>query len=88
MVEINQRDIVNLIIQDESRGATIGFDALTGDTPLGFIELKLTAKNDTSYNPMFSAASIGLERSANVGHQVHIRYDSGDRELDEITVHG
>jgi hypothetical protein len=82
MVEKNpQRDIINLIIHDESRTGTIGFNALTGDTQLGFVELKLTAKNDTAYNAMVSAASIGLERSANVDHQVHVRYDSSDRDL-------
>ena len=35
---------------------------------------------------MVSAAGIGLDRSANVGHQIHVRYDGGNRELDEITV--
>ena len=86
MVEKNQQgDTINLTIHHEPRTATIGCNALTGDTPLGFVELKLTAKNDTAYNAMVSADSIGIERSANVGHQVRVRYDSGDRELDEIT---
>ena len=37
---------------------------------------------------MVSAAGIGLERNDKVGHQVHVRNDSVNRELDEITVHG
>ena len=89
MVEKNQQgDIINLTIHDEPKTATIDFNALTGDTPLGFVDLKLTAKNDNVYKVMVSAAGIGLDRSANVGHQIYVRYDGGNRELDEINVHG
>jgi hypothetical protein len=45
--------------------------------------LKLTAKNDTVYNVIVSAAGIGLERNAKVGHQIYIRNNSGNRELDD-----
>lgn len=33
---------------------------------------------------MVSAAGIGLERNAKVSHQIYIRNNSGNRELDEI----
>ena len=65
--------LINCSIHDEPKTATIDFNALTGDTPLGFVELKLTAKNNTVYKAMVSAAGIGLETSANVGHQIHVR---------------
>jgi hypothetical protein len=88
MAEKNQQgEIQSLKVHDEAKRASIEFLPLAGDGPLGStIVLKLTNNNETAFNAMVSAAEVGIVRQAEVGFNTAVRYDTGNMELDEITV--
>jgi hypothetical protein len=79
-------DVRSLTVHDQSKKATIQFFAVGGDPPFGLVELKLTDDNETAYNAMVSAAETGLTRGGLIGTQSEVKYDSGDMEVDEITI--
>jgi hypothetical protein len=85
--KIQQGDIISLTVEDSPKKARIGFNALSGTPPLGFAELKLADDNETAFNAMVSAASVGVHLSTSIGHQVHVTYDDADNEVDEISIH-
>jgi hypothetical protein len=85
--QIQQGDIISLTVEDSPKKARIGFNALSGTDGLGFRELKLADDNETTFNAMVSAASVGVHLSTAFGHQVHVIYDDQDMEVDEISIH-
>jgi len=79
---IQNGDIFSLIVHDEAKRATIVFVPQFAAP----IELKVTDDNESAYDRMVEAAALGVARKQIGGNQVTVRYDSGDKELDEITV--
>jgi hypothetical protein len=79
---IQNGDIFSLTVHDEAKRATIVFVPQFAPP----IELKLTDDNESAYDGMVEAAALGVARKLVGGNQVTVRYDSGDKELDEITV--
>jgi hypothetical protein len=79
---IQNGDIFSLTVHDEAKRATIVFVPQFAAP----IELKVTDDNESAYDGMVEAAALGVARKQIGGNQVTVRYDSGDKELDEITV--
>jgi hypothetical protein len=88
MVEkIQTGDIISLTVHDEPKRSTIQFFPRAGSPQLFVVtELKLTDKNETAYDAMVEAASLGISKGVGLPNNVQVRYDSGDSELDEITI--
>lgn len=85
--KIQHGNVINMTVHDEPKTATIQFFPRNGDAPLFVLtELKLTNDNESAYDAMVESASLGIQRNSLGGDQVSVRYDSGNAELDEITV--
>ena len=83
MSQINQTgEIFSLTVHDAPKKASILFLPNTG----GSVELKLTDDSDSSYDAMVSAATLAIARGLGGVQNASVKYDSGDKELDEITV--
>jgi hypothetical protein len=85
-------EITQIKVNDEAKSATFAFNALGGDSPLGFKTLRLTKDNENAYNAMLTLATLGLQYGSGApgGQHVHVRYDDGGSEameLDEISIH-
>jgi hypothetical protein len=87
---IQQGEVREIKVNDESKSAEIIFYAQFGNGTLGFNTLRPTKDNDEAYNAMVSLAVLGLHYGTLGGNHVHVRYDNSGSEameLDEISIH-
>ncbi|HLN35126.1 MAG TPA: hypothetical protein VK250_07580 [Nitrososphaeraceae archaeon] len=80
-------EIRRVIVEDKGKKAKILFDPAGTTTPP--LWLKLSNDSTSSFVAMVSAACTGFIYGGPVfgGPHVHVTYDTGDNEVDEIQIH-